>query len=228
MNQYQVHPIIPTILVYSLPWINFIKMSRKAQIQAKADFEAQNEEAWKGFDSNQARREAEIRRPARKINVMSDEEYDRLDHVTYLYSQYLTVFLRGMKLWDLRFHKEFADFFTGSFTLDSDDKKQAASEAATRISNSMSLYCQAHDDPYYVLSKMEGYNGDELRDLPNRCTIGSFGMSKFILIGILDGYLKLEGGFLSGNDAPSATIPAVEAVGSQVGSSHWLREMKQC
>ena len=61
-----------------------------------------------------------------------------------------------MKLRDLLFHKEFDDFFTESFTLDSDDQKQAASEAATHISNTMILYCQAHDDPYYALNRMGG------------------------------------------------------------------------
>lgn len=45
----------------------------------------------------------------------------------------VSFFLREMKFRDLRFHKEFADFFAESFTLDSDDQKQAASEATTRI-----------------------------------------------------------------------------------------------
>lgn len=52
----------------------------------------------------------------------------------------VSFFLREMKFRDLRFHKEFADFFAESFTLDSDDQKQAASEATTRIANSMTIY----------------------------------------------------------------------------------------
>lgn len=36
------------------------------------------EDAWKKFDSEQTKREAEIRRPAKKINVISNEEWDRI------------------------------------------------------------------------------------------------------------------------------------------------------
>lgn len=34
--------------------------------------------AWDRFNAAQAEREAEIRRPARHINVMSEEEYQRI------------------------------------------------------------------------------------------------------------------------------------------------------
>ena len=212
-------------------------MSRKAQIQAKADFEARNEEAWKAFDARQAIREAEIRRPARKIDVISDEEIHQKGNINYFHSQYVYLFLRGMKLRDLRFHKEFADFFTESFTLNSNDQKQAASEAATCISNSMSLYCQAHSDPYYILDKKEGYKGLQIPGLPNKTRRNAPDFPNFILMGHLESYLKLEGGFLSGDgNDPSGngdglfavTMPAAQAIESRVGSFHWLRKMKQC
>lgn len=118
-----------------------------------------------------------------------------------------------MKLRDLRFHKEFDDFFTESFTLDFDDQKQAASEAATHISNTMILYCQAHDDPYYALNRMGGYEGGELRNLPNKITGNPPGVPNFILEGILEGYLTLKGGFLTpGNRSFPATMSAAKAI----------------
>lgn len=203
-------------------------MTRKEQIQKKADFEARNNKAWEKFDKAQAKREAELRRPAYKINVMSDEEHARIGNVRYLYGQYLPIFLYGMKLRDLRFHKEFTDFFIESFDLDS-GQKQAASEAATCISNTLSLYCQVHDDPYYILNRtIKDYKGHDLSSLPNTTKTKVPGLPGYVLLGILDGYLELKGGCLAGKDLSSGTGPAAEAIESQVCSSFWLRGMKQC
>ena len=59
------------------------------------------EDAWKKFDSEQTKREAEIRRPAKKINVISNEEWDRIQRVYGAYRPYLNAFIDGLCYRDL-------------------------------------------------------------------------------------------------------------------------------
>ncbi|KAL4869407.1 hypothetical protein BDV12DRAFT_168093 [Aspergillus spectabilis] len=104
-------------------------------------------EAWARADAAWARREAEIRRPARKINVISDEEFNRLAAARTLYRAYLTVFIQGFGYRDLGIRQQIDEFARNHLPSETGDQRESAAAVAQFLSDSLILYCQAACDP---------------------------------------------------------------------------------
>lgn len=126
------------------------------QIENLAIKGAEIEQAWERFDAAQAKIENEIRRPAQKIDVMSDEEYYRIEGAKTMIRNLaekfcLLVETRNREIWDT-----VADFFTQAlpaYSSSEDSDKTAASAIADILGDSFILYCQAMCDPYIHLDE---------------------------------------------------------------------------
>ncbi|KAJ5100530.1 hypothetical protein N7456_006582 [Penicillium angulare] len=83
--------------------------------------------------------ESELRRPVKKTSVISNEV---LNKIRELYDLYLQVFIKASRFRGLRIQRDFDEFIAKYFNQDE------GSDASTRLSNTLSLYCQSFDDPY--------------------------------------------------------------------------------
>ncbi|KAI9933717.1 hypothetical protein AWENTII_000039 [Aspergillus wentii] len=109
------------------------------------------EQAWERFEEKQAAREAEIRRSGRKVTVMSDKEWDRIEEARKTLDGYTREFEEETSLRDQEIQRQIKDFFS------TNKKADACDEAVSKVSESLGLslrmYLQAICDPHF--SRME-------------------------------------------------------------------------
>lgn len=102
--------------------------------------------AWSRFDSVQAEREAEIRRPAKHIDVMSDKEYDRIKEAEGYVKEVFDELIHTRKMqlettMDLVYR-----FFAGD---DNKELDKGIKHIADCVSGTLVLRCQARSNPFF-------------------------------------------------------------------------------
>ncbi|KAI9933176.1 hypothetical protein MW887_007647 [Aspergillus wentii] len=120
-------------------------MSRKAQIGKINDRQEKIDAAWDRFDVAQASRVAEIRRPATKVDVMSEDEYQRIARARNVSAQYFSLFSRETFTRDAGFRAGITAFFTDNYP----DMADATARVAESLANSLIVYSQASSDPCF-------------------------------------------------------------------------------
>ncbi|EFQ97866.1 hypothetical protein MGYG_00904 [Nannizzia gypsea CBS 118893] len=103
------------------------------------------DEQWSKFDSVQAEREAEIRRPAKHIDVMSNKEYDRIQDAKGYVQERIHELVAIRKL-QLETTKDLVyRFFGGKY----ENYDKEIMNIADGISASLVLRCQARTNPFF-------------------------------------------------------------------------------
>lgn len=117
-------------------------MPRKTMEQFKDEEEAISQ-AWERFNAAQAKVEAEIRRPAKKINVMSNEEYGRIKTAKDMTQALLHAYFYASRGRDKLIREDLDDFLRQTVPAETD-----YAHVLDRVTNAVTVFCLALSDPY--------------------------------------------------------------------------------
>jgi hypothetical protein len=142
------------------------------------------EAAWDRFNAAQAEREEEIRRPAKKIDVMSEDEYQRIQTAR---GQLVSFYNSLRDHWDEQYNRISKRYIRAFFNKYHPDITSLDEESLSRIVNWVSVMiveCSiVLSDPYFPSHDSRPPSTDPLKDIPGYRSVE--GSREELLKGIL-------------------------------------------
>lgn len=106
-----------------------------------------SDEWFKEYDARVAAREEEIRRPARKINVISNEEWDRMQRRKQIQHNWQQRYMQEVRRRNRLIRYKLFQFFKDNYDLEGGDEalaQRALAAVCKSITKDFLLYCQVH------------------------------------------------------------------------------------